>query len=273
MFNYNEYLRAGKLPHIWCPGCGYGIIMKSMIRAIKAMGWNQDETVIASGIGCASRLPGYLDFNTIHTTHGRSLAYATGIKLANPKLNVVVMGGDGDMLAIGGNHLIHAARRNINLSLLIFNNNIYGMTGGQFSPTTPVGKRATTAPYGMMENNFDIAKLTIGAGAGFVARTTSYHVTQMDDLIKKSFNYKGFSVLEIVTGCPTGYGRRNKMGEPEAMLEWQKNCGVMKARFDAMSEEEKVDKFPIGLLHQEEKPEYIETYDKAVGLVKPQEVM
>ena len=124
-YNYEEYIRKGRLPHIWCPGCGYGIIMKSMIRAIASMGWSKDETVIASGIGCASRLPGYLDFNTLHTTHGRSLAFATGIKLANPALKIVALGGDGDMSAIGGNHFIHACRRNIDMTVIIFNNNIY----------------------------------------------------------------------------------------------------------------------------------------------------
>jgi 2-oxoglutarate ferredoxin oxidoreductase subunit beta len=267
MFNYDKYLRKGKLPHIWCPGCGYGIIFKALIRAVDAIGLDKNETVLASGIGCASRLPGYADFNTIHTTHGRSLAFATGIKLANPKLNVIVMGGDGDMSAIGGNHLIHACRRNMDLSLIVFNNNIYGMTGGQFSPTTPIGKRATTAPYGMTENPFDIAMLAIAAGASFVARSTTYHAVQMEDLIKKLICHKGFSVLEIMSGCPTGYGRRNGQLTAAAQLEWQKEHGVMLPRYNKMTPEEKAGKFPIGLLHEVDKPSYLEVYDSMVGFV------
>jgi 2-oxoglutarate ferredoxin oxidoreductase subunit beta len=268
MFDYDRYLRKGRLPHIWCPGCGYGIIFKAMIRAIAALGWDKNETVLASGIGCASRLPGYADFNTIHTTHGRSIPFATGIKLANPKLKIIVMGGDGDMSAIGGNHLIHACRRNIDLPLVIFNNNIYGMTGGQFSPTTPLGKKATTAPYGMTENAFDISALAIAAGAAFVARGTSFQAKQMEELMKKTFQHKGFSVLEIITGCPTGYGRRN--GQPEAydQLEWQKEHGVPKLRYDKMTPEEREDKFSVGVLHDEDKPSYLEVYDKAVGLTQ-----
>jgi 2-oxoglutarate ferredoxin oxidoreductase subunit beta len=240
--------------------------LKALIRAIDALGWDKDETVIASGIGCASRLPGYVDFNTIHTTHGRSLAFATGIKLANPKLKVIVLGGDGDMSAIGGNHLIHACRRNIDLSLLVLNNNIYGMTGGQFSPTTPAGAHATTAPYGMTENNFDIANLAIGAGASFVARTSSFHVAQIEDLMKKTFSHKGFSMLEIISGCPTGFGRRNKQPEGYDALEWQKANAVSLSRYNAMTKEERAGKFSTGVLHNEERAEYIETYDKAVGL-------
>jgi 2-oxoglutarate ferredoxin oxidoreductase subunit beta len=176
------------------------------------------------------------------------------------------MGGDGDMSAIGGNHLIHACRRNIDLALVIFNNNIYGMTGGQFSPTTPLGKKATTAPYGMTENAFDISNLAIAAGAAFVARVTSFHARQMEDLMKKTFQHKGFSVLEVITGCPTGYGRRN--GQPEAadQLEWQRLNGIPIPRYDRLTPEEKEGKFSIGVLHDEEKPSYLERYDTAVGL-------
>ena len=265
-YNYGKYLRGGKLPHIWCPGCGYGIIMKALIRAIDAMGWKQDDTVIASGIGCASRLTGYVDFNTIHTTHGRSIAFATGIKLAKPRLKVIALGGDGDMSAIGGNHLIHACRRNIDISLLIFNNNIYGMTGGQFSPTTPLGKHAATAPYGMTEPAFDLSTLTIGAGASFVARTTTFHVAQMEDLMKQTFLHKGFSVLEIMSGCPTGYGRRNAQPEACDALEWQKANAVNIKRYATMTLAEREGKFATGVLHSEERPEYVESYDKAVNI-------
>lgn len=265
-YDYSKYLRKGKIPHIWCPGCGYGIIMKSMIRAIDSMGWEKDDIVMTSGIGCASRLPGYVDFNTLHTTHGRSLAFATGVKVANPKLNVIAMGGDGDMTAIGGNHFIHACRRNINITCFVFNNHIYGMTGGQYSPTTPKGSRATTAPFGNSDNQFDIAQLAIGAGATFVARTTTYHAVPMEKLLKQALEHKGFSVVEIIAGCPTGYGRKNKLASPSGMIEWQKEKSVAVDKFNAMTPEERGDKFPIGILHQEVKPEYVEAYDASVGL-------
>ena len=147
-FNYDQYTRPGKLPHIWCPGCSHGITLKSIIRAIDSLKFNKDDVAMVSGIGCSSRAPGYVDFNTLHTTHGRALGFATGVKMAKPKLNVIVVSGDGDATAIGGNHFIHACRRNINMTLIVMNNNIYGMTGGQFSPTTPQGAFATTTPYG-----------------------------------------------------------------------------------------------------------------------------
>ena len=265
-YDYSKYLRKGKIPHIWCPGCGYGIIMKSMIRAIDSIGWEKDDVVMTSGIGCASRLPGYVDFNTLHTTHGRSLAFATGVKVANPKLNVIAMGGDGDMTAIGGNHFIHACRRNINITCFVFNNFIYGMTGGQYSPTTPKGSRATTAPFGNSDNQFDIAQLAIGAGATFVARTTTYHAVPMEKLMKQAFEHKGFSIVEIIAGCPTGYGRKNKLASPAGMIEWQKEHSVAIAQWEKMTEEEKAGKFPIGVLHDVEKPEYVEAYDANVGL-------
>jgi len=265
-YDYSRYLRNSKMPHIWCPGCGYGIILKSMIRAIDTLGWNKNEVVVASGIGCASRLPGYLDFNTLHTTHGRSIGFSTGIKVANPDLKVISLGGDGDMSAIGGNHLIHACRRNIDITVLVFNNYIYGMTGGQYSPTTPVGSRASTAPYGMSENPFDIAELVIGAGATFVARTTTYHALPMEKLIVQALKHKGLSVVEIITGCPTGYGRKNKLASPAAMLLWQKDHAVNMKKAANMTPEELEGKFTTGVLHETDRAEYVERYDSVVGL-------
>ncbi|WP_022852090.1 2-oxoacid:ferredoxin oxidoreductase subunit beta [Limisalsivibrio acetivorans] len=265
-FDYSAYLRDGKIPHIWCPGCGYGIILKSFIRAIDKLGWNKNEIVVTSGIGCASRLPGYVDFNTLHTTHGRSLGFATGVKLANPNLKVIGLGGDGDMTAIGGNHFIHACRRNIDITCLVFNNYIYGMTGGQYSPTTPKNAKATTVPYGNADNQFDISSLAIGAGATFVARTTTYHAVPMEKLIMQALQHKGFSVVEIMAGCPTGYGRKNKQGSPANMIQWQKDMSVPVAKAKDMTPEEMGDKFAVGVLHQEEKTEYVEAYDAQVGL-------
>lgn len=266
-YNYAEFIRPGRLPHIWCPGCGYGIIMKSMIRAIAATGWSKDEIVLASGIGCASRLPGYMDLNTIHTTHGRCLGFATGIKLANPGLKVIAMGGDGDMSAIGGNHFIHACRRNIAITVLVFNNYIYGMTGGQYSPATPLGAKATTAPYGMIEPSFDIAKLAIAAGATFVGRSTAYHAVPLEKLILQALKHNGLSVVEIMTGCPTSYGRRNGQKAASDMLIWQKEHAVPYEKAKTMTEAEMAGKFAIGVLHKDDtKQEYVESYDRATGI-------
>ncbi|MBW1945599.1 MAG: 2-oxoacid:ferredoxin oxidoreductase subunit beta, partial [Deltaproteobacteria bacterium] len=183
----HKYLRHDKkFPHVWCPGCGNGIILGALIRAIDRLGLEKDNIVMASGIGCSGRMPVYVDFNTLHTTHGRALAFTTGIKLANPELTVITIMGDGDATAIGGNHFIHAARRNLNLAAIIINNQIYGMTGGQSSPTTPYGSFATTATYGHIEHAFSIAELAVNAGAAFVARRTVDHARLLEDVIEKS---------------------------------------------------------------------------------------
>ena len=174
-FEYEKYLRKQYIPHMWCPGCGIGIVLKAILRSIEAMGWKHDDIAFVSGIGCTSRMPGYVDFNTLHTTHGRALAFATGIKMAKPDKHVIVVAGDGDSTAIGGNHFIHFCRRNININMVIVDNNIYGMTGGQYSPTTPPGMYTSTSPYGHVEPNFDIAQLAVGAGATYVARGTVVH--------------------------------------------------------------------------------------------------
>lgn len=190
----DKYMRESKLPHIWCPGCGNGILMRDVAQAIENLGLDKKKVVIVSGIGCSSRAAGYMDFNTIHTTHGRAIAFATGIKMAKPELEVIVITGDGDASAIGGNHLIHAARRNIGLTVVVFNNSIYGMTGGQYSPTTPRMDFGTTAPYGNIDRPFDIAALAAGAGASFAARGDAYHVQQTTKLIEQGIAHKGFSI-------------------------------------------------------------------------------
>ena len=188
----HEYLRHNKkFPHVWCPGCGNGIVMGALLRAIHSLKLSKDEVVLASGIGCSGRMPTYLDFNTLHTTHGRALTFATGVKLANPSLNVVAIMGDGDAIAIGGNHFIHAARRNLNLTAIIINNSIYGMTGGQYSPTTPFGPQSTTSVYGHIEQAFSIAELAVTAGASFVARATVYHADLIDSLIEQAMEKRG----------------------------------------------------------------------------------
>jgi 2-oxoglutarate ferredoxin oxidoreductase subunit beta len=220
--------------------------MSAVLRAIASLGWKKDEVVVVSGIGCASRIPGYLDFHTLHTTHGRSLAFATGVKLANPKLKVISIMGDGDAVAIGGNHFIHSIRRNLNITTIILNNNIYGMTGGQYSPTTPCGANAATSPYGNIEPSFDICQLSVGCGAGYVARATVHQPIQAEKYIAKALQYPGFSVVEVVTTCPTGYGSRNRMNKGLEMLKWLKDRTVSISAKEGMSPEELKDKIVVG---------------------------
>lgn len=259
-----KYFRPGRLPHIWCPGCGNGVVTGAIVKAIDKVGLSQDETAIISGIGCSSRASGYLDFNTVHSAHGRALPVATGVKLAEPKLKVIVCTGDGDCTAIGGNHFIHAARRNIDLTVVLFNNSIYGMTGGQYSPLTPTHSKATTAPYGTIERPFDVAQLAQAAGATFVARATTFHTQLLVDLIAKGIQHEGFSLIEAVTACPISFGRQNKRGGGPEMMKWQRDHGVVLAAYNKMTDEQKADKFPIGVLYETQAPEYTKEYDKVI---------
>lgn len=259
----HDYLRHDKkFPHVWCPGCGNGIVLGALIRAIDSLELDKDELVLASGIGCSGRMPVYVDFNTLHTTHGRALTFATGIKLANPSLNVLTVMGDGDATAIGGNHFIHAARRNLDLTAIIINNQIYGMTGGQYSPTTPYGSNAATAVYGHIEHAFCIAELAVTAGASFVARGTVYHVPLLDKLIAQAISKKGFSVIEIMSNCHIQYGRRNKMGDPVTMMQDFKDRAVTVEKAATLSAEELQDRITIGVLADIDKPNYTEELQK-----------
>jgi 2-oxoglutarate ferredoxin oxidoreductase subunit beta len=259
----HKYLRHDKrFPHVWCPGCGNGILLGSLIRAIDATGLEKDEIVIVSGIGCSGRISVYVDFNTLHTTHGRALTFATGIKLGNPKLNVIVIMGDGDATAIGGNHFIQAARRNLDLTAIVVNNSIYGMTGGQYSPTTPYGAIAATALYGNVEHAFSIAELAVTAGASMVSRGTVYHASLLDELIAKAIVKRGFAVVEAVTHCHTQYGRKNRMGTAVEMLHWQKESAVRVEKAKEMTEEQLRGKFTIGILADRDLPVYTQEYEK-----------
>ena len=264
--SYEKYFRQNRLPHMWCPGCGNGIAMKAIVEAIeKKPELTQDNTVIVSGIGCSSRASGYMDFDTLHTAHGRAIPFATGIKLANPELNVIVITGDGDCTAIGGNHFIHGCRRNVDLTVVLFNNNIYGMTGGQASPMTPLGKKATTAPYGSIDRPFDACNLAEAAGATYVARSTAYHEQHLTDMITGGFDNQGFSFIEAMVQCPTAYGRKNKMGSAADMLKWMRDNAIMKAAWDKLPAEKKTDeKFPIGLLYQAAAMDYDTAYDQVI---------
>ncbi len=260
----DDYIREEMFPHIWCPGCGNGIVLGAIIRAIDDLKWDRDKIVMVSGIGCSSRITGYVDFCTMNTTHGRALPFATGIKMAKPDLKVIVVMGDGDCSAIGGNHFIHAARRNIDLTAIIINNMIYGMTGGQYSPLTPTGRFGTTAPYGNIDQSFDLANLAMAAGASYVARGTIYHVRQSITLIKKALNKKGFSVVEIISDCPISFGKMNKMRTPVEMLKWIKDISVSKKAWENLSEEERKEKFVIGEFLDIDRPDYTERYNEII---------
>ena len=262
-FNYDEYLRTDKMPTLWCWGCGDGVILKSVIRAIEKTGWNMDDVCVVSGIGCSGRFSSYINCNTVHTTHGRTLAYATGIKLANPEKKVIVVGGDGDGLAIGGNHTIHASRRNIDLNYIIINNFIYGLTNSQTSPTTPQGMWTVTMSKGNIDPTFDACKLVEAAGASFVARETMLDPKKLERILVKGFQHKGFSFIEVFSNCHVNLGRKNKMATAMANLEWIKSISIGKAKFEKLEAEEQVGKFPLGILkHDQDAAEYCESYEK-----------
>ncbi len=261
-----EYLRhAKKFPHVWCPGCGNGITMGAILRAVHSLELSKDEVVMASGIGCSGRMTTYVDFNTIHTTHGRALTFSTGIKLANPALTVLTVMGDGDATAIGGNHFIHAARRNLDITAIIINNSIYGMTGGQYSPTTPFGSQSTTSVYGHVEHAFSIAELAATAGASFVARSTVYHATHLEEMLKLAIRKKGFSVMEVISNCHVQYGRKNNLGGAVQMLNSYKDNAVRVEKAAKMSPEELEGKITIGVLADVEKPISTEVYQEVIA--------
>ncbi len=255
------YLRERFFPHMWCSGCGHGIVLNSLIRAIEKLGLSKNEIVMVSGIGCSSRISGYVDFHTLHTIHGRALAFATGVKMGRPELNIIVPMGDGDALAIGGNHFIHAARRNIDITAIIMNNRIYGMTGGQFSPLSGYGTMATTAPYANIDHDFDPVSLSKSAGASFVARTTTYHVKQMTDIIKEAILHEGFSVVEVLSQCPTYFGRKNRLGDAVEMMDFYKR---QTTPIGSKAKAKNPDLIERGIFTQKEMPEYCNEYEKVI---------
>ncbi|MFH1103212.1 MAG: 2-oxoacid:ferredoxin oxidoreductase subunit beta [Pseudomonadota bacterium] len=256
-----DYIRERFFPHLWCPGCGHGIVLNALIRAIEKLGLSKNEIAMVSGIGCSSRISGYVDFHTLHTIHGRALAFATGLKLGLPSLNVIVPMGDGDALAIGGNHFIHAARRNIEMTAIIMNNRIYGMTGGQYSPLSGYGTMATTAPFSNIDHDFDVVDLSVAAGATFVARTTTFHVHQLIDLLQQAILHEGFSVVEVLSQCPTYFGRKNKMGSAVDMMTHYKN---QTTQIGSKAKKENPALIERGVFVQKEMPEYCKEYDKII---------
>jgi 2-oxoglutarate ferredoxin oxidoreductase subunit beta len=256
-----DYIRERFFPHIWCQGCGHGIVLNNLLRAVEKLGMSKNEIVMASGIGCSSRISGYVDFHTLHTIHGRALAFATGVKLSKPELNVIVPMGDGDALSIGGNHFIHAARRNIDITAIIMNNRIYGMTGGQYSPLSGEGTLATTAPYYNIDQDFDVVELATAAGATFVARTTAYHVQEIQKLIRQAILHEGFSVVEILSQCPTYFGRKNKLGGAvEMMTQIKENT----TRIGSKAKAENPELIERGIFVQRDVPEYCAQYEEVI---------
>ena len=259
----DRFLRMDRMPHIWCPGCGIGITVNCFARALEKIDISLDSLAIVSGIGCTGRVAGYLNFDSFHTTHGRAIPFATGLKLANPKLKVVVFSGDGDIAAIGGNHFINAARRNIDLAVICVNNFNYAMTGGQMAPTTPLSAIATTAPFGTFERPFNLPFLADSCGANYVSRWTTYHVRQVTKAMTEALTKKGFSFIEVISPCPIIYQRRNRLGDGlKEMLYYKENgeiCDGCDTREVGLSFRGKI---KIGKFVDRDRPSYIEAMKK-----------
>ncbi len=257
-----KYLRLERFPHIWCEGCGDGIILNCFVKALDDLGINMDKLVVVSGIGCIGRVAGYIKCDSFHTTHGRPIALATGIKLANPKLTIAVISGDGDLFAIGGNHFIHAARRNVDMTVICSNNFNYGMTGGQVGPTTPLDSYTTTTPYGNIEHPFNLVHLAAAAGAVYVARWTALHVKRLTESIKKALQKKGFKFIEVISPCPEIYGRRNKLGKAVDIMKRYRQTSEIRHGYDPAKAEITREKIIVGEFIDIEKPTYGELLQK-----------
>ena len=257
---YRDYLLEDKFPLFWCPGCGNGIIIASLARALARRGTPPNRVVATTGIGCFGKADDYLATNSIHGTHGRALAFATGVKAANPELTVLALMGDGDCATIGGNHFLHAARRNIGVTAVVSNNLNYGMTGGQYSATTPAGEFSSTSLYGNPEEGFDLCAVAQAAGASLVARSTVYHVGVLDRILDRALENPGFSLVEVMSSCPVHYGRRNQLPTPVDMMQHWRDRGVPKSRFDAMAVDDRREYLPIGILHQTARDDFHSQY-------------
>jgi len=264
-FNYDSYLRMEKMPTLWCWGCGDGIVLKAFVRAIDKLGYDKNDICVVSGIGCSGRFSSYVDLNTIHTTHGRTVAFATGVKLANPTKKVVVVTGDGDALAIGGNHTIHGARRNIDITMIVIQNFIYGLTNAQTSPTTPQGMWTATQKSGNIDPTFDACKLVEAAGASFVARESVTKPKKLEKIFIAALEHKGFAYVDALTNCHINLGRKNKMVAAIDTLDWIDSITIPKAKYDALSEEERLSLLPTGILKQDTKAaEYCDLYQGVI---------
>ncbi|HHY95341.1 MAG TPA: 2-oxoacid:ferredoxin oxidoreductase subunit beta [Firmicutes bacterium] len=244
------YLIDRNLPHFWCPGCGNGIILSAVARAFGRLGWDRRQTVVVTGIGCFGRADDYLNVNAVHGTHGRALAIAAGIKATSPGLKVVALMGDGDCATIGGNHFLHAARRNLSITAVVANNLNYGMTGGQYSATTPVESRTSTSPLGHAEEGFDLCQVAAAAGAMYVARATVYHVHLLDRYLLDALSHPGFSLVEVMSSCPVYYGRYNRLGGPVEMMQYWQKVAVPWEKFRQLPEDERRGKVAVGVMRE-----------------------
>jgi len=258
----NDLIRKDRIPHIWCPGCGIGTVFSSCLTSMKNSGLDLNKFAMVSGIGCSGRAAGYLKLDSFHTTHGRAIPFATGLKLANTDLNVIVFSGDGDLFAIGGNHFIHAARRNMDITVICVNNFIYGMTGGQVAATSPYGAISTTTPSGNPESPFNLPLLAYASGATYVARWTMLHVRDLTESIGEALSRKGFSFIEIISPCPINYGRRNKKPPMEILKMYQENT-IIKNNADPAELDIDFERGVIlGKFLDRDRPTYTESYDK-----------
>ncbi|WXG40095.1 MAG: 2-oxoacid:ferredoxin oxidoreductase subunit beta [Candidatus Freyarchaeum deiterrae] len=268
-----KYLREDRLPTVFCPGCGNGIVLNCALRAIDELGINIDETVFVSGIGCSGRIPGYINADSLHTTHGRAVAFATGIKLFNPDFEVIVFTGDGDSGAIGISHLVHAARRNIDMTVISVNNLVYALTGSQTSPTTPVGAYTYTSPYGVIEGFFDLCELVTSAGASYVARWSTVQPKRVINSIIKGIQKRGFSYIEVISQCPTQFGRKNELSDPKKLMDWFNERTLKLERAKNLPQRETAGKLILGEFVDRERPEMTFEYRKLIegvqrGIIK-----
>lgn len=257
-----KFLRNNVLPHMWCSGCGNGIVLSAILRAFEELDYKNEDTVVVTGIGCWGKADDYLTTNALHTTHGRALAFATGLKAVNPHLHVVVLMGDGDSVTIGGNHFVHAARRNIDLTAIVVNNLNYGMTGGQFSATTPAGSFTKTTVYGNPERELDICALAEVAGANYVARETVYNGMSLQTYIKEALNKKGFSLVEAVSPCSTHFGSNNRMKVPITLLRWLKEKGVSGEHYAGIPDAGEQGYYITGRMVDRNAPDFNERYEE-----------
>ncbi|PLX36681.1 MAG: 2-oxoacid:ferredoxin oxidoreductase subunit beta [Hyphomicrobiales bacterium] len=269
-FEIKDYIRVDLMPHFMCPGCGHGIALRALLWAVHENGIDKNKLAIVSGIGCSGRVGAYIDANTYHTTHGRPLAFATGLKLARPDLHVVVITGDGDCLAIGGNHLIHACRRNLDITCLMLNNEVYGMTGGQVSPTTSETRLTTTTPTGNIEPVFDACALASAAGAGMVGREVTLQTPALKNLIKEGLAHPGFSFLEIISDCTEIYGRKNDLGESPEMVLSQKSDMRPESFGNVVDQPFRPHAMRTGVLARNERPEYGALYRQQAQRLREQ---
>ncbi|MFZ1038844.1 MAG: thiamine pyrophosphate-dependent enzyme [Candidatus Bathyarchaeia archaeon] len=268
----SKYLRADMMPHIWCPGCGNGIVLNCFVHALDELKTDLDKLVVVSGIGCIGRTAGYTNTDSFHTTHGRAIAFATGVKLASPELEVVIVSGDGDLFAIGGNHFIHAARRNIGVKVICANNFNYGMTGGQLGPTTPLESLTTTSPYGNIEHPFNLVHLAAAAGAIYVARWTTLHVRRLTQSIEKMMQKEGFCFIEVISPCPEIFGRYNKMRTGLEMMEWFKKASVVESLSDPAKAEITKEKIVVGEFVDTQKLSYEKLFHEKIAQINERSI-